>query len=252
MSGARDRAEAFCNRFGLRVPILLAPMAGACPASLSIAVAGAGGLGGCGALLMQPAQILDWAREVRAASNGAFQINLWVPDPPPARDATHEAEIRTFLSGWGPEVPEMAGEVMPPDFGAQCDALLEAGPPIVSSIMGVYPASFVQRLKDRGIVWFACVTTVAEAREAEAAGADVVVAQGAEAGGHRGCFVAGEAERRAVGLFCAAPRPSSMPSPCRSSRPVALPMPVASRRLCCSAPARCRSAPGFSAARRPS
>src|SRR5476651_1858279 len=54
---ALARAEAFCKAYNLRLPILLAPMAGACPASLSIAVAGAGGLGACGGLLMQPAAI---------------------------------------------------------------------------------------------------------------------------------------------------------------------------------------------------
>jgi nitronate monooxygenase len=85
-TGPLARAEAFCRRFGLRVPILMAPMAGACPPALAAAVANAGGLGGCGALLMQPAAILTWAGAVRAASNGAFQINLWVPDPPPLRD----------------------------------------------------------------------------------------------------------------------------------------------------------------------
>jgi nitronate monooxygenase len=60
-------------------------------------------------------------------------------------------------------------------------------------------------LKQAGIAWFATATTVAEARLAEAAGADVVVAQGAEAGGHRGCFVAGDAERKQVGLFSLLP-----------------------------------------------
>ena len=97
-----DRAAAFCSRFGLRVPVLLAPMAGACPPSLSIAVANAGGLGACGALLMQPAAILQWAADVRAASNGPFQLNLWIPDPPPRRDAAHEAAVRDFLTQWGP------------------------------------------------------------------------------------------------------------------------------------------------------
>ena len=61
------------------------------------------------------------------------------------------------------------------------------------------------RLKERGIAWFATVTTVAEARVAEAAGADAVIAQGAEAGGHRGAFKADEAERRQVGLFALLP-----------------------------------------------
>jgi nitronate monooxygenase len=85
------RAEAFCKRFGLRLPILLAPMAGACPPSLSGAVASAGGLGACGALLMQPEAILKLAADLRAASNGPFQINLWIPDPPPQRSPDREA-----------------------------------------------------------------------------------------------------------------------------------------------------------------
>ncbi len=200
-----DRTDMFCRRFGLQVPILLAPMAGACPPDLSIAVAKAGGLGACGALLMQPAEIRSWAETVRAGTNGGFQMNLWIPDPAPARDPDHEAKVRAFLGEWGPAVPPEAADVAPLDFAAQCDAILGAGPAIVSSIMGVYPAEFVARLKQRGVAWFATVTTVAEARAAEAAGADVVVAQGAEAGGHRGSFEAAEAERRQVGLFALLP-----------------------------------------------
>jgi nitronate monooxygenase len=205
MHEAIKRAEAFCARYDLRVPILLAPMAGACPPSLSIAVANAGGLGSCAALLMQPGEIAAWADEVRINSNGAFQLNVWIPDPPPKRDAAHEAQLREFLAGWGPSVPAEAGDATPPDFSAQCEAMLAAGPPIISSIMGVYPPAFVARLKERRIAWFASVSTVAEARAAEAAGADVIVAQGAEAGGHRGSFDAATAERQLVGLFALVP-----------------------------------------------
>ena len=180
-------------------------MAGSSPPSLAIAVAGAGGMGSCGALLMQPDAILDWAKEVRAHTNGTFQLNLWMPDPAPRRDAAHEAKLRAFLAQWGPQVPPEAGNVTLPDFPAQCEAFLQAGPPIVSSIMGLYPPEFVARLKARGMTWFANVTTVAEAVAAEAAGADVVVAQGMEAGGHRGAFEAAKAERQLVGLFALLP-----------------------------------------------
>ncbi|MBY0323213.1 MAG: nitronate monooxygenase [Reyranella sp.] len=199
------RTEAFCAAYGLRVPILLAPMAGACPPSLSIAVANAGGLGSCGALLMQPAAIKTWAAEMRAGSNGGFNLNLWIPDPPPSRDAAAEDAVRTFLGGWGPEVAREAGDVSPPDFAAQCEALLDVGPTIISSIMGVYPPAFVARMKANGIKWFANATTVAEAKEAEAAGADVIVAQGMEAGGHRGAFDAAKAQTELVGLFALLP-----------------------------------------------
>ena len=205
MKETLKRAHAFCERFGLRVPVLLAPMAGVSAPSLSIAVINAGGLGACGALLMKPSEIHAWADEIRASTSGPFQINLWIPDSPPKRDAAQEARVREFLAQWGPPVPAEAGDATPPDFASQCDALLEAAPPIVSSVMGLYPAEFVRRAKDRGITWFANVSTVAEARAAEGAGADVIVVQGMEAGGHRGCFDAAEAERKMVGLFSFVP-----------------------------------------------
>jgi len=75
----KDRSAAFCKRFGIHVPILLAPMADASAPSLSIAVINAGGFGGCGALLMKPEEILKWSATVRESSSDAFQLNLWVP-----------------------------------------------------------------------------------------------------------------------------------------------------------------------------
>ena len=205
MTSIAARTEAFTYRFGMRLPVLMAPMAGACPPALAAAVANAGGMGACGALQLQPDAIADWAAQVRAATNGAFQINLWIPDPPPHRDPAHETALRSFLANWGPPVTETAGDAVPPDFGAQCEAMLAARPAVVSSIMGLYLPDFVARLKHAGIAWFATVTTVAEARAAEAAGADAVVAQGMEAGGHRGSFNAADAEQGLVGLFALLP-----------------------------------------------
>jgi nitronate monooxygenase len=202
---ALARAAAFCEQFNLRVPILMAPMASACPPSLATAIVNAGGLGGCGALMMQPEAIRNWAADVRAGTNGGFQFNLWIPDPPPKRDAAAEAAVRDFLANWGPPVPPEAGNVVLPDFNAQCDALLEAGPTIVSSIMGLYPDRFVARMKAKGIKWFATVTTVSEAKVAEGAGADAVIAQGMEAGGHRSAFDVTQAETHLVGLFSLLP-----------------------------------------------
>src|SRR5215211_4773271 len=127
-ASARERAAAFCRRFGLRVPILMAPMTGACPVGLAAAVANAGGMGGLGALMTAPDGIAAWAAQFRGQSNGSFQINLWVPDPPPARDAEHERRVREFLGQWGPPVPPEAGDAVPLDFDAQCEAMLAAAP----------------------------------------------------------------------------------------------------------------------------
>jgi nitronate monooxygenase len=205
MRNVKQKAKEFCDLYELRTPIFLAPMAGACPVSLSVAVANAGGMAACGALLMQPNEIATWASELRSQTRGPFQINLWVPDPPARRDPDHEAQVRTFLARFGPEVPDAAADATPPDFAAQCEALLQVRPPVVSSVMGLYPPEFVQRLQGDGIKWCANVSTVAEAIQAEAAGADLIAAQGAEAGGHRGCFNADDAERKLVGLFSLIP-----------------------------------------------
>ncbi|MEM7747542.1 MAG: nitronate monooxygenase [Pseudomonadota bacterium] len=202
---ALESARAFCQDYEIQIPVLMAPMAGACPASLAIAVANAGGMGACGTLLMQPDAIAAWASEVRANTNGGFQLNLWIPDPEPERHADAEADVRAFLGQWGPEVAADAGDAGPLDFEAQCQAMLNAGPPVISSIMGIYPEAFVAQMKERNIKWWATATTVAEAREAVAAGADVVVAQGMEAGGHRGAFDAGKAGIDLVGLFSLLP-----------------------------------------------
>jgi len=205
-SSARERAESFANRLGIRLPILLAPMAGACPPSLSIAVANAGGLGACGALLLKPDEIKAWGGEFREGSRGGFQINLWIPEAAPLRDFELEKRQREFLGTWGPPVPPEAGDVKLPDFEAQCQAVLTVAPKAMSSIMGLYAPGFVAELKARGILWFATATTVAEAKAAEAAGADAIIAQGMEAGGHRGAFHAEDAERQMVGLMALLPQ----------------------------------------------
>jgi len=200
------RVHAFCARYGLRLPVLEAPMAGACPPQLAAAVARAGGMGALGALLTPPDGIAEWAQSFRTLGGGPLQINLWIPDPPPMRDRDAEARVAHFLERWGPPVDADGGDARPPDFDAQFDAVLEVRPTVVSSIMGLYAPPNVERIKRRGIAWFATVTTVAEARSAAAAGADALIVQGMEAGGHRGAFDAAEAERRLVGLFALLPR----------------------------------------------
>ena len=199
-----DRAAAFREAHGLGLPVLMAPMAGACPPALAAAVGRAGGMGACGALTMDSGAIAAWAREVRAATDRPFLMNLWVPDPAPARDPAHEATVSAFLGAWGPPPGELAA-TLPIDFADQCEALLEARPAAVSSIMGLFPEAFVERARSLGIRWFATATTVGEAVAAAAAGADAIVAQGMEAGGHRGAFEAERAGERLVGLVSLVP-----------------------------------------------
>jgi len=104
-----------------------------------------------GALLTQPEGIAAWADAFRRESNGGFQLNLWVPDPPPPRDEAAEGKVRRFLSDWGPEVKPEAGEARPPDFGAQCAALLAAAPRVAVSYthLDVYKRQTIFRMLAR-------------------------------------------------------------------------------------------------------
>jgi nitronate monooxygenase len=206
----RHRAMEFCDRFGLRLPILQAPMAGASPAKLATAVAEAGGMGGSGALQYSPQQIADWAREFRTRSSGAFQINIWIPensklDPRERRDRVCAAS-QFLIQQFG--APPELGELDQPSliFANQCMAMLAAQPTAISSIMGLFPREFVTSLHESGVAWFSCATSLDEALAAEEAGADAIVAQSMEAGGHRGTFEQDEAERNHVGLFSLLPR----------------------------------------------
>jgi len=133
-------------------------------------------------------------------------LNLWIPGPTPVRDFESERRQREFLAMWGPPVAPEAGDVTMPNFEQQCQAILAVAPKVVSSIMGLYAPDFVRELKSRGIVWFATVTTVGEAKAAEKAGADAIVAQGMEAGGHRGTLHPDEAEYPMVGGIALIPQ----------------------------------------------
>ena len=101
----------------------MAPMAGACPASLAIAVASAGGLGGCGALVMNPEVIRAWVKTFARRPMIPFRSSLWIPDPALRRDIAHEARVRQFLGQWEPAVAPEAANVTPIDFAEQCEAI---------------------------------------------------------------------------------------------------------------------------------
>ena len=100
---ARARARAFCAAYDLRLPVIMAPMAGACPPKLAAAVAGAGGMGACGATPFGRESIEKWVGEFRQLSTSErLLLNLWTPDPAPARDEAVEAPLRGFLAAFGP------------------------------------------------------------------------------------------------------------------------------------------------------
>jgi nitronate monooxygenase len=208
LTEVQQRVDDFCGIFGLTVPILQAPMAGADPPALATAVAGAGGMGAHGAVLDTSERIATWMEEFRAgAPSGAIQLNTWVLDPPGFSGEergrlVHEAEA--FLKRFGaPGMVSRHGG--PPPYQEQCEAMLAARPTVISSIMGVFEAEYVRRLHDAGVAWFACATTLEEALAAQEAGADAVVAQSMEAGGHRGSFDPEQAERTDIGLFALVP-----------------------------------------------
>lgn len=202
MSEVQRRASAFCDRFGLGVPILQAPMAGACPPALAAAVTRAGGMGANGVVLDRRARIAEWVEQFRAAHDGPLQLNTWIPDPSSHDQARIDAATG-FLRRFGTPGEQQGTS---PDFAEQCDAMLAARPTAVSSIMGLFEADYVRRLHEQDIAWFACATTLDDALAAQEAGADAIVAQGMEAGGHRGTFDQDDAERTVVGLFALLPR----------------------------------------------
>jgi nitronate monooxygenase len=167
---------------GIRLPIVQAPMAGgpSTPA-LAAAVSNAGGLGSLGG--GTPERLRAAIREVRALTDRPFAVNLFAPLPPAEAPrevvaAVHRA-LAPFRAELGLPEPELPQRLAPP-FEAQLEVVVEERVPVFSFTFGIPP------LDGLDCVTMGTATTVAEAVELERAGADVVVAQGAEAGGHRG------------------------------------------------------------------
>ncbi len=179
------------RRLGLTYPIIQAPMAGgATTADLVGAVSAAGALGSVGAAYLTPAAIADSVRQIRARTDRPFGINLFAPlpvpelpaDPGPALDRLRP--IHELLGLAPPTIP-----VRPVDpFESQFVAVLNSGASVFSFTFGIVPSDALQAAKDRGMLVAGTATTVREARALEAAGVDAVIAQGSEAGGHRGTF----------------------------------------------------------------
>jgi nitronate monooxygenase len=178
------------RRFGLEHPIIQAPLAGGgdTPA-LVAAVAEAGALGFVGAAYLTPAQITETARAVRERTNRPFGISLFAPQPPPAMEDPGRALARVapYFAELGLMPPEPPRPVADP-FDDQLAAALESGAAAFSFTFGLLPAGAIASIKARGMFLLGTATTVEEALALERAGADAVVVQGSEAGGHRGTF----------------------------------------------------------------
>jgi len=179
------------DRLGLQHPIIQAPLAGGGDTpELVAAVCEAGALGSIGATYLTPQQIMDASAAVRAKTRRPFGINLFVPEralPDDIPMGTAVARVAPFYEELGlprPEPPSRARR----DFDAQLDAALEGGASVFSFTFGMLPASARDKVKARGVMLAGTATTVDEAVALERAGVDLVVAQGSEAGGHRGTF----------------------------------------------------------------
>ncbi len=182
---------------GIEYPILQGPFGGGFSTpELVAAVSDAGGLGGFGAVGMTPDEIRATAREIAARTRRPFAVNLWVPlggerETPPADLVRRAAaRLRPYFDELGLPPPELPAATGAQAFPEQVDALLEARPPVFSFIMGIPDAAILTEARRRGIRTVGTATTVEEAVALEAAGVDVVVASGSEAGGHRGSFLA--------------------------------------------------------------
>lgn len=201
------------ERLGLQHPIIQAPMAGGgdTPA-LVAAVSEAGALGSIGATYLTPQQIAETCAAVRDKTRRPFGINLFVPDAPipgPIDARAAVGRVAPFFEQLGlprPGPPSPAAR----DFDAQLDAALEGGASVFSFTFGMLPTAARQKVKTRGLMLAGTATTVDEAIALERAGIDSVVAQGSEAGGHRGTFAgpidAAAFEASMVGTFALVPQ----------------------------------------------
>jgi nitronate monooxygenase len=196
--------------FGIEIPIVLAPMASSSGPPLVSAVSHAGGLGSlpCAALSIDQAR--DAFTKIRSQTSLPVSMNFFCHEQP-AVDAQQASawreQLRSYFDEFGVDMdaPPPASPIR--SFGADYCALVEElKPAVVSFHFGLPDVSLMARLHATGAKVIASATTVAEARWLEARGCDAIVAQGFEAGGHRGSFLAGTATAQQVGTFALVPQ----------------------------------------------
>jgi len=186
-----NRNVAFLSRLGIRLPIIQAPMAGGSNTPEQIAACcNAGILGSLGAPYIEPDEIGKTLAAIRKLTDRPFNVNLFAPgwdtelkvQPEPMLDF-----LQPLYAELGSAVPKVPSRAMPV-FEDQAELLIREKLPIVSVTMGLFPETVMQRLKANGTFIIGTATTVEEALALERSGVDAIVAQGAEAGGHRGAF----------------------------------------------------------------
>ncbi len=196
------------DRLGLRWPLLQAPMAGAQGSAMALAVSGAGGLGAQPCAMLAP-DALHAELSRLAASGLPYNVN-WFCHTPPVPDATREAAWRAQLKPYYDEfgldlaaIPTGPGRT--PFSAEAAEAMAEFRPPVVSFHFGLPSPELLARVKSWGAFVLSSATTVREALWLEEHGADAIIAQGLEAGGHRGHFLSDNLSEQ-MGTFALLPQ----------------------------------------------
>jgi len=189
-------------------PILQAPMAGGpTTAALVAAVSNAGGLGSLGAAYLSPEKLREQVGEIRALTDRPFNVNLFVPSPfevDPERIQRANELLAPYREELGIQSPGMPAS-FEQDFGEQLEVVLEERVPVFSFTFGSLAPDLAGRLKEKGTKMIGTATTVREGLRLEEDGVDVVVAQGFEAGGHRGTFL-GDPANALIGTMALVPQ----------------------------------------------
>jgi len=201
-------ANELTRQLGIRHPVVLAPLGGeSAGAALVAAVSNAGGLGILGAAYMTPARIGEVLAEIRTLTDKPFGVNLFCPQGW-KRDAAREAAFVEQLARYHAELGMAAPQVpaqFEEDFDAQFEVVLKDAPAVFSFTFGDLGRERIAALQSRGTKAWGTATQVREAQRLAELGVDGIVAQGAEAGAHRGTFM-GSRDEGLVGTIALVPQ----------------------------------------------